>query len=69
MPTITLYRYRVFDSVRRRWYVTHPMTEQEAGRLEMPTRLEWSREVREVGPDPLCNSTSAFFRRLGQPDQ
>jgi hypothetical protein len=68
MPTLVLYRYRAFDPVRRRWYVTHAMTEQEAGRLGNPTPLEWSREERRIDTDPLCLSTSAFLKGSATPD-
>ena len=68
MPTLVLYRYRAFDPTRRRWYVTRPMTEQEASRLESPTRLEWSREERRIDADPLFMSTSAFLKGSATPD-
>ena len=65
MPTMILYRYRVFDPVRRRWFVSHAMTDQDASRLAGAVRLDWSREERQTPTDLFENCTSAFFRGPG----
>lgn len=68
MPTLVLYPYRAFDPARRRWYVTHPMTEQEARHRDRPRRLEWSREERRIDVDSLSTSARAFLKRSATPD-
>jgi hypothetical protein len=66
VPILILHRYRTFDPIRRRWYVTPAMTEQDAPRLNGATRLEWSREERTVSDDSGANRTSAFLYRSGK---
>jgi hypothetical protein len=65
MPTLILYRYRVFDPIRRRWAITPAMTEEEAVRLASAVRLDWSREERHIPEDRQAMSTSAFLSRPG----
>ena len=63
MPILIFYRYRAFDPIRRRWYVTHAMTEQDAARLEEARQLEWSREERNISEDWRAMSASSFRLR------
>ena len=43
-----LYRYRAYDPIRHKWYVTHHMTEEDAAkRYPGAERLDYTREERE----------------------
>jgi hypothetical protein len=61
MPPLVLYCYRACDLIRRCWYATHHMTDEEAVRLNEPQPVEASREERKIPEEPPANSTSVFM--------
>lgn len=61
---VVMYKWRVFDPVRERFYVTRYRATVEEMRTRHPeaTLIESSREERVVSDDPWDNCTSAFRR-------